>query len=444
MSFEVNKSTQFKINEIVIVTKNGKIDISGIFKEINIHDSLFMPVVSGSISIRDSIGLSGKLLFDGSETILIDIVKDYSSDLANYKKAFRIYKQKDRKNVNMNSEEYVLNFVSDELIYSDQQRINQSYENTYSDIIKRIMIDYLKIPENNLKGLYEDSIGIRKVVIPNLRPIEAIQWCAKRSLDKNFSPDFIFFQNITGYNFATLSTLLSNPKILDVKFEPKNIKDKDSIKEISIARSMEVLQQNDTVENIRSGVVAGKFIGFDPLTRMISTKEIGYLDHYKMMNHGNQNPNISKILNRENVYNDQAYNSKKTVATFSLPRQKSNYIKKYDGASLNKEDNTEAFLFQRQALIKNLMNRRLKFVMPGNFQLSSGFNINAIIPSISVKENGSDNLDDNLSGKYIIIGSRHIIGFDKHETIIEVATTSTANEFIPVSSPIQNEELLEF
>jgi hypothetical protein len=444
MSFGVNQSTQFKINEIVIVTKNGKIDISGIFKEINIYDSLFMPVMSGSISVIDSIGLSGKLIFDGSETLLIDIVKDYGSDVLNFKKAFRIYRQKDRKNNNMNSEEYVLNFVSDELIYSDQQRINQSYEDTYSNIVKKIMVNYLKIPENNLKGVYEDSLGIKKIVIPNLRPIDAIQWCTKRSLDKNYSPDFMFFQNITGYNFVTLSTLLTNPKIIDVKFEPKNIQGKNDLQEISIARSMEILQQNDTVENIRSGVLAGKFIGFDPLTRTISTKEIGYLDHYRSMKHGNENPNVSKITNRANQYNDLAYNSKKTVSTFSLPRQLSNYIKKYDPTSLSKEESIESFLFQRQAIIKNLTNRRMKFVMPGNFQLSSGFNVNAIIPNLSVKENGSDNLDMNLSGKYIIIGSRQKIGFDRHETIIEVATSSTANEFIPISSPVQTEEILNY
>ena len=36
MSFELNKSTQFKIKELVIVTKFGQIDISGICDEINI------------------------------------------------------------------------------------------------------------------------------------------------------------------------------------------------------------------------------------------------------------------------------------------------------------------------------------------------------------------------------------------------------------------------
>ena len=131
MSFGINKSTQFKINELVIVTKAGSIDVTAIYEELNIYDSMLMPVMSGNIMLTDSVGLSGKLLFDGSESILINIAKDGNSDIASFKKAFRIYKQSERKS-NGQTETYVLHFVADEFMYSDQKRINQSYEGTYS------------------------------------------------------------------------------------------------------------------------------------------------------------------------------------------------------------------------------------------------------------------------------------------------------------------------
>lgn len=442
--FSVRESTQFKIKELVLVTKVGSIDISGIYEEINIYDSLLMPVMSGKILVKDSIGLSGKLIFDGSESILIEIVKDENSDIANFKKAFRIYKQSDRTNEGLNSEIYILHFVSDELMYSDQQRINQSYENSYSEISKKILLDYLKVPANQLGGSYDNTTGIRKVVIPNLRPLEAIEWCTKRSTDLNGSPNFVFFQNLTGYNFASLTNLLTKPEILDVKFEPKNMDDKGSITEMSSARSMEVISQTDNIEKTRAGVDSGQFIGFDPITRTIAVKNISYADHYNKMKHGNQNPNVSIIPNRDGIKNIETYSAKKTVASFSASRQYSNYIKKYDPTSISKSENIEEWYFQRKAILKNLMNRRIKFTMPGNFQLTSGFNVNCVVPNIAKKEKGSNNEDLSLSGKYLIVGTRHIIGYEKHETIIEVATTSTANEFIPVASDNQNKEILEY
>jgi hypothetical protein len=444
MTIEVKKSTQFKINEIVVMTKAGPIDISGIFEEINIFDSIMMPVMSGNVLIKDSVGLSGKLLFDGSESILIDIVKSEKSEIAAFKKAFRIFKQSNRKEDGLNSEVYTLDFVSDELMYSDQQRVNQSYETTYTEIVKKILVDYLKVSPNNLGGYFDNTSGIRKIVIPNLRPLEAIQWCAKRSVDINRSPNFMFYQNLTGYNFVTLSKLLTQEDILDIKFEAKNQKGNNPINEISSARTIEVVKQADGIEKTRSGVNAGKFIGFDPITRTVGVKNVGFGDHYNKMKHANENPNVSVIDNRGGVKNVEAFDSKKSVSFFSTARQYSNYIKKYDPASISKDDNTEDYIFQRKAILTNLMSKRLKIAMPGNFQLTSGFNVNVIAPNFGIKEKGGDNNDPSISGKYIIVASRQIIGYDKHETILEVATSSTDNEFIPVSNPQQTKEILEY
>lgn len=444
MSLEIKKSTDFKINELVVVTKSGNIDISGIYEEINIFDSLLTPVMSGNILLRDSIGLSGKLFFDGSESLLIDIVKSENSDIALFKKAFRIYKQSDRQNQSMNDEMYILSFVADELIYSDQQRINQSYENTYSYMVEKIMLDYLRVSQNNLKGFYDTTSGIRKLVMPNLRPLEAIEWCAKRAVDAQRSPNFLFYQNLVGFNFVSLSTLLVKPQILDIKFEPKNTAERNSIEEISSARSLEVVAQSNEIEKTRSGVNAGKFIGFDPMTRTIATKNISYGDHYSTMKHGNDTPNVSVVQNREKEDNTKMFDAKKSVSVFGAARQLSKYIQKYDPTSISKEDNTEEYIFQRKAIIKNLMSKRVKLTMPGNFQLTSGFNVNLMAPNFGKKEKGDENEDKSLSGKYIIVASRHIIGYEKHETIIEIATTSSGNDFIPASSSAQTQEILDY
>lgn len=444
MSFSIKKSTQFKINELVVVTKAGSIDVSGIYEELNLFDSLLMPVMSGSILIRDSVGLSGKLLFDGSETILIDIAKDDRSDIASFRKAFRIYKQSDRKAEGLNNELFILNFVSDELIFSDQQRITQSFEGTYSKVVEKILVDYLKVPDNQIGGIFEPTTGIRSLVIPNLKPLDAIEWCAKRAVDLNQAPNYMFFQNLVGYNFVSLSKLLTQEDLLNVRFEPKNQTKSSALLEISSARALEVIAQTDMIEKTRSGVNAGQFIGFDPLTRTTAKKQIGFADVFNSMKHANDNPNQSVITNRAGVSATEAYDAKKTMASMDAAKQLSSYIKKMDPTSISKIDNIENWLFQRKAIINNLMSKRVKLAMPGNFQLTSGFNINLEAPNFGKKEKGGDNDDPSLSGKYIIVAARHIIGYDKHETVIECATTSTNNEFVPVSNPQQTEQLLNY
>ena len=444
MSLTTTNSTQFTIKELSIVTKsNEEVDIRGIFDEINIFDSLFLPVMSGNILITDSTGLSGKIIFDGSESLKVNIVKDDDSDIAIIKKAFRIYKQTDKKNEGLNTLRYILHFTSDEFFYSHQQKVNKSYDMTYRQVVDRILIDYLKVPQNNLGGLYEESMGIRQIVVPNLPPLDACEWCAKRSVDFKNSPNFLFFQNSIGYNFATLSTLLTQDSILDIKFTMKNI-DENSLNEISNARKLEVVSQVDAIKQITSGVNSGKFIGFDPMTGTISSKNISYADHYDAMTHGNENPNISVLTNRDNKTNLEMNDSFKTVSIFGSAQKNSKYIQSREPESLSKLDDTENYKFQRKAIINNLMNRRVRLVMPGNFQLTSGLNVNLNAKRFGEMEDGGDNNDNTLSGKYIIIGSRQVIGFHKHETFIEIATTSTVNPFIPASNPAQTQSILEY
>lgn len=444
MTLEVKKSTQFKINELVITTKAGNIDISNIYEEINIFDSMFVPVMSGNIMIKDSVGLSGKLLFDGSESLLIDIVKSEKSDIASFKKAFRIYKQSDRKNDGLNNEIYLLHFAADEYMFSKQQKVNQSFQGTYSDVIEKILFNYLKVPQNKIGGLYEKTYGIRKIVVPNLSPLDAIEWCAKRSVDIKQAPNFLFFENLTGFNFASLSTMLTQPDILDIKFEPKNQSKGNPLLEISSARAFEVVNQQDAIKKIIQGVDAGQFVGFDPITKTTAKKNVSFGDVFNSMKHGNDNPNFSINQNRAGIENQSAFDSKKTVSVFSASQQLSGYIKKVDPTLASTLDNIENYLFQRAAIISSLMAKRVKVSMPGNFQLTSGLNVNVVAPEFAKKTKGESNNDPSLSGKYIIIASRQVIGFEKHETIIEVATTSTNNEFIPVSNPQQTQEILNY
>jgi hypothetical protein len=252
----------------------------------------------------------------------------------------------------------------------------------------------------------------------------------------------VFFENNLGYNYASLSTLLSQDGLFNIKFSAKNLNDTTAVNDLLSPRSYEVINQTDKIEQTRSGVNAGTFIGFDPITRSIGTKKVGFEDHYNAMKHGNKTPNLAQSTNRGGELATEAYNSKKTVSTFGANRKYSNYVKKYDPTSISKVETQEDFVFQRKAVMTNLMNKRIKLVMPGNFQLTSGFNLNMRIPDFSIKETGDDdNEDRGLSGKYLIVATRHIIGFEKHETVLEVATTSNELGFIPQGVADQNQAI---
>jgi hypothetical protein len=257
-----------------------------------------------------------------------------------------------------------------------------------------------------------------------MTPFDALRWLAKKAVDVQSSPNFLFFQNSQGYNFATLSTLFSRPELFKVNFNPKNIAETESTEMLG-ARYVKVVSQYDSISSTRSGAYSGSFIGFDTLTRTIEHKNINVADIYQNMKHGNPNPNINLSVNKDNRLNSSMNQSRKSLYAFPGSRLQSSYIKSKNAPSLTFEDDSQNYVFQRRAIFENLMQKRVKLVLPGNFAVSSGLNLHLDMPMRSLHDENADNTDEALNGKYLVIGCRHIIKYNRHETVVEVASDST-------------------
>jgi hypothetical protein len=439
------QSMQYTIqrNGLSLVTKVGIVDLTGMFEELNIFDSIFNPCMTGTILIRDAKGLSNKLSFDGSEILLIDMGK--TENEAKITKSFIIYKQSSRTTVNISTELYVLHFVSDEFILSQQTKISKSYQNTYTNIVLDILKNFLLVDPDGVFFI-ESSKGIRTVVLPNKTPFECLEWCSKKAVNDDLSPTFLFFENKLGYNFLTISKMLDQRAIHNINYQPKNLAlAAEDTNEMMGARYIEVVSQFDLNKNIKHGVYAGTFIGFDITTRNIARKTVDFGEVYSTGKHANQTPNIGIVINKAGLKNTEMFNSRRVLYSTGIFGSQSDYVKTNDPNSINSDDDTYNYVIQRESAIRNLMNQRLKVVMPGNFDLISGTNVNITVPTISAQysENIQDNIDQSKSGKYLIVATRQMITYDKHETVMEVATDSNNRDKVYLSTQQQN-DLVDF
>ena len=92
--------------------------------------------------------------------------------------------------------------------------------------------------------------------------------------------------------------------------------------------------------------------------------------------------------------------------------------------STNTIDDTTKYFTERPALMRNYTSKRIKLVMPGNFNLACGTVIDLLVSS-RAQNMESDSKDESISGKYIVLACRNVITYQKHETILEVSTDST-------------------
>lgn len=444
MTTNITQSVQFVIERLTLEVNNKNYNLDGMFTELNLYDNLFMPCVSGSILLLDALGLSDQLKFKGNEKIRITISKDGGEDFR-YDKEFVVYSLTNKQNYNVSSVGYILNFVSEEFILSLQKKISQSYTGDYySNIAYNILLEYLNVSDASPSegkggiGIIYPSDGVQSLIFPTLSPFDAINFVSQKAVWKNpkgsdYIPDFLFFETAQlGYNFVPLQYLLDRDPVFNINFKPKNLRNdsKANLEEFLGARDLKVLSQFSVLETIRDGVYAGKFIGFDTLTKTQKITTIKNVYEYTASNKKSSFANLAlDVENKDRKTYDEMDESRIVSYPFASPRATVDYIiesdllaESYAGDNISSNiDNTEQYIFQRKAIFTNLMQRRLQLVMPGNFALFSSRMINLRVPRFSAAI-GTESLDKSLSGKYIITGTRHVIKPDRHETIIEVST----------------------
>ena len=416
MSDSIRQSSEFEIKSMVIASPktNIQVDIRGIFEEMNIYDSVLLNSISGNIIIVDSIGILKGFEFDGSEYLLIEMSK--VTDLFPFKAVFHIYKQSRKDILTQGSVSYQLNFISDEYTVSEQTRVAQHYETTYSNMANLILKDYLKLAPTKSKGIINPSQGIRSVIIPTMKPLDALTWCSKRALDVNDKPTFLFYENFDGYNFASITDIFKQTPLANINFTPKNLTNNLNVEFFGV-RDYEVLDQFDFIENTKSGVYAktGRFYDINNRTY----KEFKTNFNQDQSGVGSANANKNTPPSKNNIFNirpEQAYSSK--IESYF-----------YNSKLTGKEETPDKWLLQRESIMQNLFARKIRVVMAGNFLYTSGKLMNVFVPKFSVSaSNDSDSgLDKFLSGNYLIVSTKHTLRAEsrEHTTTMDLVTDST-------------------
>ena len=422
-------ATDYLVQSIVLyslISKDG-IDITNLMEELNIFDSIFSTSVSGNIIIRDSIGLVEKLPLAGNETLNVTLIKPGTNGEEKFEKVFKIYKLSERKPTTNLSEVYTLHFCSFSQFFSQQIKISRSYPyKTYSTVIDNILKDELKIPANKI--YVSRSFGNVNVTIPNLHPLDACKWLAKRTLDSVSAPSYLFFENINdGYIFASLENLYEFfYTYLEYSHNIQTAPNATSSDNVFGVNYSEMDQGFNVLSSIKNGVYASTHLGIDLTTLSFEKTEFDASLFAPTLLQLNDSHKVNKTqftaLDGSNATDKFLSNLKVTPLTKNQTLSK--YITSRDKTVFSNA--TDKIIVQRQYLFQNLLNNKIYLAVPGLMSLNSGRSIKINFLDRNRREKKDDDeLDDLYSGRYIITSTRHVFTPDGvYRTFMECSTDS--------------------
>lgn len=194
-------------------------DIIPIVKEFSLYESLdHYPTMD--IVIEDALSLITTFPIIGEEVIQVDLSIPDIAFVKHIETEFRVvgvtdfYRGKQTRN-----SVYILRCISKETFKDLISRVRKAYpDQSVSNMVKSVYEDYLK--DEYSSGMSSPEIIVsesddnRTIVIPSMRPIEAIKFLSREAKSDSYAPsNYILFKTFDNFYFKTFEEIINGTEL---------------------------------------------------------------------------------------------------------------------------------------------------------------------------------------------------------------------------------------
>jgi hypothetical protein len=426
----IRAATDYQLDELTITGSSGRsVDLREVMRELILYEDLFSNVMTGTLFISDTQDIINLLPIVGGEYLSIGVSKPSSP--IKVLKTFRVYKITDRSKASPSSEDYILNFCSEEMILSESTLISHSFKGqSVSGIIEDIANKYLKIDTKKLPvSAITSTTGTFDVVIPFWTPFYAINWLsrmARTALAPGCS--FMFFEDTAGYHFSSIELLTQQKPVQVINFMPMNLagttreqgQKSDTQMRFESGEDYELVNAPDLLRSISSGTYASRLMRVNILDQQFKHTDLDGIEFFGRTKHTNNNTFMQPRTDRMRVQQNKRHDAYYRVAVDTLK--------------------VETWMLQRNAYISALHGFQMKVSLPGNFGLRVGQVITLNLPTASIATQEKKPIDLMFSGNYLITAVHHKFDRNKHICIIELSKDSIT---APLPPPLEGKPFIE-
>ncbi len=419
----------------------SELDVTALIPAITMTTSIDSETIFGTARVLDSVGLldgddeAGRDPLRGEELILFEIAdskminENGGEGSGEVPEPFRfagfIYKIDNVQTKEINDAvTYDVHFISYQSFVAGTYEITRAFsDQRVSDVVRTIFNDYYgrpqkigKIPDDLVKSLeLEDTEGVIRCTIPNMRPEEAMSFLSKRSYStKSPSCTFRFFENFKSYHFVSdehlfrlaeedgdrtfeFTYLDAIPNTLDYFEDQRN--------------NLEVLENTrrlNSLDDIYNGAYRNKVYELDILSRELNLlDDTNQYDYFKERNKYLDVRPSQEVVDDRHTENfiDAVHRGSEDVQKEWLVVQNYTTGERTGDNSMQAETYYADIISNRQAYSKHISNITINARGVGRLDISAGDNIILSVKKfVFADDNESGAFEENkrLSGRYIV------------------------------------------
>jgi hypothetical protein len=268
---------QYAIVEMTLKYKDQtddekQIDLVNAFVQVDLYESVFEQAMSGSIAIIDSFNLQDVLPLYGEEKITL-VFNTAGNDGNPVEYTGTVYKISEKHRVTEHASGYTIHFISTEAINSEKMVVQRSYEDTQSEIVKKIF-NRIKASEKMLEVV--DTSVVYTYVFGWFNPLQAISILSKESYSKTNDVGYYFYEDNLQFNYKPLQSLYAQEPVIEYKSRNRGMfdnVDQRAEESANTFQDVKILDENSYLDRIMEGQHGVTSYRFDLFSKSLSKTE---------------------------------------------------------------------------------------------------------------------------------------------------------------------------
>jgi len=437
--------SQFGILEASIILSSVKnedkvVDVRGNILEVNFYENLYNPYVDATVAIIDDFGLKDALSTQGTERLKLVIGDAERPEEAIIVKYFFFSKINDVRRMNERAELLLISLVEEHVYIDSIKQFSRSYTGELEDIISTISANELgkEVSELNFDGSVQ---GTRKIIVPYMSPLEAMQWLRDRATTRTGAPIFLYSSLYSNKLFISdLDSLLREPVLnekLPLRYSSAiaSMDDKaENLRPYFEIISFKQIDADNTLALYENGAIGSYYANIDAGTGTVSGSHISIrdiIDEFytnQLISPDTVQSVFDPSLEIDGRLSDE-YNSLHIHQVFSSGTY--NQFKSYhDETSLLDTNNSliESRLKIKNKIIRMILKKNVIDIgMNGSLYFEGKVPVGRRVRVLFLNSNvdGGDKdpikqIDKKKSGDYLILAINHKLISEKHTSILRL------------------------
>ena len=398
-----------------------EMNITNSCPEVNIYEDLNLPYLTGTIAVIDTAGI-GSLQFGGTEKIILKLQNNTDAKVVT--KEFVIYQVTDHKRQeNGMVMSFVIHIMETHGYQNHFRHVSRVYDTNHSNMIRSICATDLDVDIGDMDIGYQSS----KLIVPNLRPLQACQWILDQTTTSEGKPFFFYSSLKEGLHLKSLESLYDSENVLNTSFtlRPAGVSDfNDNANQIL----SHVQKSNDRIIDAQhTGILDALRCTVDPFKN-----EVRYFDYSHREYHENKEPELGYDglpYDKNFEIRGQAFvttlNTSLSFGDESTAYEEETELADYRLGLNSKAD--KYFLDKSSAEIA--INGWHMFSQDINTSIGRVIDINIPITSPQTTEVSVDEMiDQKYSGKFLVTAVRHKFSVHTNNYVCSLGLKRTSNQ----------------